>query len=173
MKPLNYLSLGGLTAMIAGVLRVISSVIPTSDSVILKTLYFVIDVCLLSGVLGIYRFERERLGLVGLLAAILAIGGAGLLIVRDTVAWSTSLYGIAALMFSVGLSLLGIASWTTKKLPQWIYIFWVTATLVGILGYLVPALGILFVLSGMLLGVGFTGAGFIIWSSNTATRPAK
>jgi hypothetical protein len=158
--------------MIAGMLRVISSVIPASESGIVKALYLVIDVCLLSGVLGIYGFERERLGRAGLLAAILAVGGAGLLIVRDTVAWSTNLYAFAAVIFSFGLSWLGLASWTIKKLPQWILVCWVASTLVGVFGYLVPALGLLFVLSGILLGVGFTGAGFIIWSS-TKMRPAK
>ncbi len=173
MSMLNWVGLGGLAAMIAGVLRLVSSVLPASDSVLLRILYLVIDMGFLGGVLSIYRFEREQLGRVGLLATLVAAVGAGLLIAHDTVAWSSGLYGIAALLFSVGLSLLGIASWTTRKLPRWILVFWITSTLVGTLGYLVPSLGVLFVLSGILLGLGFAGAGFIMWASSTEMRPAK
>ena len=43
--------------------------------------------------------------------------------------------------------------------PRWIPMFWVSSTLIGIIGYFIPGLSLLFVLSGVFFGVAFVGAG--------------
>ena len=53
--------LGGVAAILAGALRGLSSVLPTSSARIM-TLYLVIDVLLLISSIGLFEFQRLEAG---------------------------------------------------------------------------------------------------------------
>jgi hypothetical protein len=78
-----------------------------------------------------------------------------------------NLYPVGALTFTAGLSLFAVGSWISRKLPQWVSVFWVLSTIVGIIGYFIPGLNLLFVISGVIFGIGFAGAGIKIWSATS------
>jgi hypothetical protein len=160
----------GLTAIVAGILRGITSFIPGTTPRIML-LYLVTDVFLFFGTIGLYLFQPKEIGLVGTSGFVLQILGTLTLIGRDLAIFGDSLYPVAALMFAAGLDLFAVGSWGSKKLPRWILSLWILSTIVGPIGYFARDLAILFVASGMLFGIGFAAAGTTIWfSSANPTR---
>jgi len=154
---------GGLAAVLAGILRVIASFTPTTTSVGLQIFYFVIDVLLLLGVIGVYAFQKQETGRWGFVGFVMALIGAGLLIGHDVVSAVAFLYPVAAFLFAVGISVLAIRSSAANTLPRWTSALLITSTVIGILGFVVKGFDILFVISGVIFGIGFIGAGLTVW----------
>ncbi len=154
---------GGLAAVLAGILRVIASFTPTTTSVGLQIFYFVIDVLLLLGVIGVYAFQKQETGRWGFVGFVMALIGAGLLIGHDVVSAVAFLYPVAAFLFAVGISVLAIRSWAANTLPRWTSALLITSTVIGILGFVVGGFDILFIISGVIFGIGFIGAGLTVW----------
>ena len=154
---------GGLAAILAGILRGIASFTPTAASVGLQLFYFAIDVLLLLGVIGMYAFQKQEIGRWGFGGFVLALIGAGLLIGHDVVSAVAFLYPVAAFLFAVGISVLAIRSWAANTLPRWASALLITSTVIGILGFVVKGVDVLFVISGVIFGIGFIGAGLTIW----------
>jgi hypothetical protein len=176
VKELNYMSstdlirLGGLAAIIAGILRGISALIPASSTAIveIEVLYLVTDIFILFGLMGLYGFQYTASGLWGFFGFMLGIIGIGT--IRTGAISGVYLYPIGALIFAGGLILFAVGSWIASKLPRWVSIFWVLSTLLGILGYFGSGLNIFFVISGLIFGIGFSGAGITIWSETKNQR---
>jgi hypothetical protein len=163
MSSANLIRWGGLAAIIAGVLRGVNSFLPSSTSVIqLELLYLLTDIFLLFGIMGLYAFQHQESKLWGFFGFLLAI--IGIAVIRSGTISGVKMYGIGALIFAAGLSLLAIGSWIAHKLPRWIPVVWVLSALIGFVGYFIPSFSLLFVVSGVLFGVAFTGAGFQTWS---------
>ncbi len=118
--------------------------------------------CLL-GVIGVYAFQKQETGRWGFFGFVLALIGAGLLIGHDVVSAVAFLYPVAAFLFAVGISVLAIRSWAAKTLPRWASALLITSTLVGILGYVIKGFDVLFVISGVIFGIGFIRAGLTVW----------
>lgn len=154
----NLIRLGGLAAILAGILRGLSSVLPTPSGRIM-TLYLVIDVLLLVSSIGLFEFQRVKAGAMGTLAFLLQILGALILIARDLGILGASVYPVGGLVFAIGLDLFVIASWRSKTLPRWILILLVLSTVIGPIGFFSPRLAVLFTASGILFGIGFASAG--------------
>jgi len=159
----NLIRWGGLAAVLAGILRGIASLTPTYTSVWLQFFYLAIDVLLFLGIMGLYGYQRKETGWWGFSGFLLALIGAGLLIVNDIVNARVNLYPIAALLFTMGIGILAIVSWVLKTLPRWACALLITSTIVGIPGYFIKGFAILFVLSGIMFGIGFIGAGLKVW----------
>ena len=149
-------------AIFAGTLRSITSLIPeTTPNVFL--LYLAVDLSLLFGVIGLFRFTELARKLVPLLGAglmFLALVG---LIARDLGAAPAGVYAGAAATFSIGLDLFAIHLLLTRKMPIWIPIAWLISTIVGPLGFFIPQLHLLFAISGLIFGTAFAGAGVVMW----------
>jgi hypothetical protein len=163
MSSANLIRWGGLAAMIAGILRGVSSLAPNvaaGESIAL--LYLVTDIFLLIGMMGLYGFQHRESGAWGLGGCLLAIGG--LAIIRTGAITGLNLYPIGAVIFAMGLSALAIGSWVAGKLPRWVSIVWVVSTVIGFVGYFAPGLNFLFVVSGVLFGVSFASAGLKVWT---------
>ena len=154
---------GGLAAILAGLLRGIASFTPTAASVGLQIFYFTIDVLLLLGAIGVYAFQKQEIGRWGFFGFVMALIGAGLLIGHDVVSSVAFLYPVAAFLFAVGISVLAIRSWAANTLPRWTSALLITSTLLGILGYGIKGFDVLFVVSGVIFGIGFIGAGLTVW----------
>ena len=141
----------------------ITSFMPTIGSVALQVVYFTIDALLLVGIIGLYGFQKQETGRWGFFGFMLALIGAGLLIGHDVDNAIVLLYPVAAFLFAVGTSVLAIRSWAAKTLPRWASAFLITSTFVGILGYVIKGFDVLFVISGVIFGIGFIGAGLTVW----------
>ncbi|WP_404783214.1 hypothetical protein [Altericista sp. CCNU0014] len=162
MSSINLIRLGGLAAILAGILRGVNSFV-SSDAPIVAILYLLTDIFILFGMIGIYGFQHQEARLWGFLGFLLAI--IGIAIIRTGAIAGVSLYAIGASIFTAGLSLLAVGSWIARKLPRWIPIFWVISTIVGFIGYFIPGLSLLFVISGVTFGISFAGAGIKVWSA--------
>ncbi len=154
---------GALAAILAGLLRGIASLTPTTPSAGLQIFYFAIDVLLLLGAIDVYAFQKQEIGRWGFVGYLLALIGAGLLIGHDVVSAVAFLYPVAAFLFAVGISVLAIRSWAANILPHWTSALLITSTIAGILGFVVKGFDILFVISGVIFGIGFIGAGLTVW----------
>jgi hypothetical protein len=164
MARTNLIRWGGLAAVLAGILRGIASLTPTAASVTLQVLYFTIDVLLLLGIVGVYEFQKQETGRWGFFGFLLALIGASLLIGHDVVVNAVALlYPVAAFLFAVGISVLAMRSWAVNTLPHWASALLITSTLLGILGYGIKGFDVLFVVSGVIFGIGFIGAGLTVW----------
>jgi hypothetical protein len=164
MARTNLIRWGGLAAVLAGILRLIASFTPTTASITLQVLYFTIDVLLLLGIVSVYEFQKQETGRWGFFGFLLALIGASLLIGHDVVVNAVALlYPVAAFLFAVGISVLAIRSWAANTLPHWASALLITSTLLGILGYGIKGFDVLFVVSGVIFGIGFIGAGLTVW----------
>ncbi len=164
MSSATLIRLGGLAAILAGILRGVNSFFPSNaPSDAIATLYLITDIFILLGMTGMYGFLHQDSRFWGLFGFILAV--TGIAIIRTGTIAGVYLYPIGALCFTVGLSLFAVGSWIARKLPRWVSVFWVLSTIIGFIGYFIPGLNLLFVLSGVIFGVGFVGAGIKMWSA--------
>jgi hypothetical protein len=158
--------LGGLAAIIAGILRGVSSFVPgNAPTVAIATLYLLTDIFILFGMIGIYGFEHQQSRLWGFFGFLLAI--IGIATIRTGAISGVNLYPVGASLFAVALSLFATGSWIASKLPRWVSIFWMLSTIVGFIGYFTSGLDLLFVVSGILFGIAFAGAGIKVWSATS------
>jgi hypothetical protein len=165
MSSPNLIRLGGIAAIVAGILRGVNSFLPSSNNPNMTTsiLYLLTDIFLLFGIIGIYSFqhrESRSWGLFGFLFAIV-----GIAVIRTGSISGVNLYPVGASIFTVGMSLFAVGSWIAKELPRWVSVLWLLSTIVGFMGYFIPGFNLLFVASGVIFGIGFAGAGMKIWSA--------
>jgi hypothetical protein len=165
MSKTALVSLGGMAAILAAILRAIAAFMPqTTAEAILQPLYFFTDAFILLGVIALYGWRHDRIGKLGFGGFLLAI--VGVLIIRSSKALTgVDLYPAGALAFAVGLNILGISIWRAGALPAWIVLLWVLSVLAGIAASLAPALGLLFAVAGLTFAAGFYGAGYTLRSA--------
>jgi hypothetical protein len=162
----------GVAAIAGGTLRGVTALLPTTQTLAIHLTYLAVDLLLLLAVTGLFFFQRERIagwGGWGALGALLAVLGTGLLIIDDLFSPTFALYPIAAVVFALGLGVFALAAWRAQTLPRWITAIWLAAIVVGALGLGVAALPILSVLAGLLLAVGFVGAGLYLYAAPDRT----
>jgi hypothetical protein len=171
MSSINLIRWGGLAAIIAGILRGVNSLLPANlPTVTSEILYLITDIFILFGIMGIYGFEHQESGLWGFCGFLLAIVGTGIIIGPDGSIGGVNLYPVGSLILAAGLTLLVVGSWIANKFSRWIPILWVLSTVVGFIGYFSPGLNLLFILSGIIFGIGFAGAGVEVWSGTVMDR---
>ena len=158
---IHLIRLGGVAAVLAGALRVLTSFLPPTTHRIM-TLYLIVDVLLLFGCVGLYEFQRVQIRFLETLAVLLEIVGALILIARDLALLRSEVYPIGALLFAVGIDLFAIASWRSGTFPRWILALLIVSTFIGSIGFFTPSLTVLFAASGILFGIGFLSAGLSI-----------
>jgi hypothetical protein len=164
MSSAHLIRWGGLAAIVAGILRGVSSFAANvAAGETIAVLYLATDIFLLFGMIGLYGFQRQESGAWGLGGCWLAI--VGLAIIRTGAILGLNLYPIGAVIFAIGLSALAIGAWIAGKLPRWVSIAWVVSTVIGFVGFFAPGLNVLFVVSGVLFGVSFASAGLKVWTA--------
>ena len=156
------------SAILAGILRIITSFIPEGTPNVLR-FYLVVDLCLLMGVIGLHKFVRAA-KLIPLLGTALMILALVALIGRDLGLAPANTYARAALTFSLGLDLFAIHLLQTQ-MPSWIPVAWLVSTIVGPVGFFVSQLHFLFTISGLIFGIAFAAAGVIMWGSHRTEVP--
>src|SRR5947207_627641 len=96
MKTAHVLRLAGAAAALGGALRIAAAFIPSEpDTPALELLYFIIDVSLLFGLMGLYAAECERLGWLGLVGFIVATVGLASIVGPDADIVGINIYATA------------------------------------------------------------------------------
>ena len=117
MSSSTLIHLSGLTAILAGLLRATSSVLPSAPTVGLEILYLFTDVLILFGLMGLYGYQHQEAGVWGFLGFVVAIVGIASIIGPDGELAGVSVYVVGASTFAVGLSLFAIGVLKANKLP--------------------------------------------------------
>lgn len=168
MSSGTLLRLGGLAAMLAGVLRAGTSFLGFSEPTVpQEMLYLTIDVSVLFGLLSIYFYQNADVGRTGFAGFLLSVTGTAVIVGPDATLGGVDMYAVGAAMLLAGLVFLAIGSWKAGRLPKYVPASWVLSTLTGAGGFLVGGSTILLTLAGLTFGVGFIGAGARIWSDPT------
>jgi len=166
-KRSTFIRICAVGAILAGILRAITSFIPEHTPRI-RLLYLVIDLCLLMAVIGLYRFAATGAMLFSLLGSLVMVVALLILIARDLGIAPGSVYAGAAAVFSVGLILFAIHAVKTKRIPIWIPIAWFLSTILGPVGF--SQLQFLFAISGLIFGIAFAAAGLVMWAHVSKTQ---
>lgn len=163
MNDRNLLRLAAACAILAGALRIGTSFIPwTTLDFRLEATAFLIDVCLLFGLMGIYIANRDRVGITGLLGFIVATMGTALIVGPDQIAFGFSTYEVGVYIISLGLVLLSIASLISRAMV-WAPLLWIASILSGASGAGFGFGPNAWLVAGVLFGAGFVIAGVNVW----------
>ena len=170
MKTTNVLRLAGVAAALGGALRVAASFIPPEpDSAALELLYFIIDVSLLFGLIGVYAAECERLGWLGLIGFAIALTGLASIVGPDSDVVGINIYATATAVIGIGLAVMSVAMLLFGGLPRWIPALWIGSLLAGIAASVLPVRPqASFLVAGILFALGFLGAGVVLFAKPTA-----
>ncbi|WP_437578069.1 hypothetical protein [Sorangium sp. So ce887] len=164
MSTSYLLRLGGLAAIIAGILRSGSSFLPYGQpTVVQELLYLVIDISILFGLLGVYGYQSTDAGRSGLFGFVLAVIGTAMITGPDGTLGGVQEYVVGALLISAGIVFLAIGSWHAARLPRYVPVLWVISTVVGVSGFALSGPPALLTIAGLAFGAGFIGAGMKIW----------
>jgi hypothetical protein len=147
---------GAAAAIVAGALRIVSTFIPYEpNSAGLETLYGVIDLGLMFGLIAVYIASAEALGMAGLAFFMIALGGVASIVGPDAPAFGIDFYRIGALVFVAGLAGLS-AQLLRAGLLRLSAALWLATFASSLVTMIVPQ-G--FVAAGLAIGAGYVLAG--------------
>lgn len=157
MNTSQFVRWSGVAAIVTGIGNVIISLGVGASA---PWIYIVTNVATLIALIGIYLFQKDSAGVMGLIAFLVASAATLLL----TFAFNLSL---SAMAYAIGLVLIAIATLRAGVFPKWVPWIWLAATIVGIPGVFLPDLEqTFFLLGSILFGAGFIGAGLTLWKSS-------
>jgi hypothetical protein len=169
MSSAALIRLGGLAAMLGGLLRTGAALLPaTGSSVALEWLYLLIDVLLLLGLLGVYAYQHAESGIWGFAGFLLAVVGLESIGGPDGKIGGVDIYTTGTVVIGIGLVVLAVGSWMGRKVPRYVPALWILSTVVGMSGFLVAGSTLPFRIAGVAFGLGFVGAGNRLWSDPTS-----
>jgi hypothetical protein len=146
---------GGLAGALAGLLLVIGVFVDLS----FPGSAFLLILLALLGILGIFlkvqSAGQEQFAIVG---------GLGVLIGTVLLIFSQNLI-LTGIFFGAGLLILVYGMYQSDGFPMWVIGLWVLAPILGVLGLMMVGPQAIFQQVGaVLLGFGFIGSGYTLWS---------
>ena len=135
------------------------------QSLPLELLYFVIDVGLLFGLVGIYVYRAQTLGAAGFAGAALALMGQAMIVGPDATLDGFNTYDAALPIIVAGLAILSIQIIRTQCYPAWIGWLWIATPVLSLGGTVAGAAEFGFLLGGTAYGMAFLGAGAALRSA--------
>lgn len=146
----------GAAALAGGILRIVNVVLDGRlPAATMHVIYFVEDLLLLFGLLGIWLGQRDKLGVLGLVGAVLGI--LGLFTIRSQALFGAAGYQLGAGELLVGLLCIGVRMLAHGRRAA--PILWILSLLLG-LGSLAPSLaGPFAAAAAVSFGLGFAIAG--------------
>ncbi len=151
--------ISGAAAIAGGLLRVASTFTASAlDASTLQLSYFVTDVMLLFGLLGIYLRNRDALRWGGSIG--FALGMVGILTIRSAALLGSKGYEIGAGALLVGLAILGFAALAYRTSARVPAVLWLTSLVLGTVGAVAPGFAWSTALAGIAFGLGFALAGW-------------
>jgi hypothetical protein len=156
---------GAAAAVLGGVLRIASTFIPyEANSAPLETLYGVIDVGLLFGLVAVYVAYAEATGVAGLVAFLLGMTGMASIVGPDTTAFGIDFYRVGALVFVTGLAGLSVQLLRARVMTVSAWL-WLAAFAVGLASAVFPQA---LTAAGLCIGAGYALAGAGLWRLSPA-----
>ena len=156
---------GAAAAIVAGALRIASTFIPYEpNSAGLETLYGVIDLGLMFGLVAIYIVSAEALGIAGLGFFLIALAGVASIVGPDAPAFGIDFYRIGALVFVTGLAGLSVQLLRAGRLRT-SAVLWLATFASSLATMIAPQA---FIAAGLAIGAGYLFAGVEL----LRTRPA-
>jgi hypothetical protein len=161
MKSDTLFRLGGAAAVIAGVLRIITSFPVVADPLVREALYDIIDALLLFAVMGVYLERHQKLGYMGLASFIVAVSALSFIGGPDADPFGFSTYQQGAAALLIGLLGLSFAWLRAGQKPLWAAAFWFLSAIAGgvLARFPAPFNSYGFTAAGVLFGAGFVAAG--------------
>ncbi len=151
------INFGAVAALVGGTLRIIAAFIPyTTESAGLETLYAVIDLGILFGLMALSIVTADRLGRTGLICATLSLAAIASIVGPDAKMFGIDFYWGGASLFSLGLAGLSVVLIRVKYFI-WPARLWIISLGLGLLALTGSTAA--FMAAGVLLGVGFALAG--------------
>lgn len=157
LRTAGLVHFGAVAAVAGGVLRIASAFIPyEAGSAPLETLYGLIDLCLLFGLVAVYVAHAEATGLLGLAAFLVALAGVASIVGPDSMAFGVDFYRVGAVVFVTGLAGLSVQLLRARvaSLGAW---FWIATFVASLASVAVPQA---FLAAGLCIGAGYAAAGF-------------
>ena len=112
--------------------------------------------------IGIYLFQKDEAGVLGLIGTLAAFVGNFLFL-------SDVSFFISGSLYSLGLILLAVSLLRARKFPRWVPILWILTIVLGFPGFFIESLeAAAFVIGAVVLGLAFIGAGYTMWSQTNA-----
>ncbi|MGE0100837.1 MAG: hypothetical protein AB7H86_05645 [Blastocatellales bacterium] len=160
MRMATLFRLSGISALLAGLLRTAASFLPffrVESSTGVELLYFLIDILILFGLIGIYLIQHEKAGFNGFFGFLLAMTGTALIVGPE----GADIYQMGAMTIAMGMVLLAFGSLRADVLTKRAPLFWVVSTISGIVGSWLSgrAMDAGFFIAGIAFGLGFVIAG--------------
>lgn len=163
------IALGGVAAILAGILRAGSSFIPwEANNANLEVLAFAIDVLLLFGFMAIYLNERAQVGFAGFVTFVVAETGIASIVGPDTVAFGIDMYQVGSAVISISLALFALVMLMTRAGSQLAAVFWILSAVAGVGGTMTGQAAIGIPVAGAFFGIGFIAAGAALLSKRDA-----
>ena len=161
--------IGGVSAILAGVLRAASSFAAGPGEIERQALYFVVDLLLLLSVLAVYAQNHDALGRWGRSGFLATV--TGILLVRSSRAVpGLDLYPAGALTVAGGWLLLSVTWWKAAKGSALVPLLLLISVVTGAVGQRVPSAADLFVASGVAFGAAMVGVGGQVLSAARRAR---
>jgi len=146
----------GIGGMLGGLLRVVTSFMPTSeDPNFLQLLYVITDIGLVQGMVGIYLLERKSLSSSGHMGFAITLSALSFISGPEAKIYGVSAYEIGFLPIGLGIMMFSIAQLQSGPAHKNGAYVLIASVALGGLSILLPSLPQLFVFSGFLFGVGF------------------
>jgi hypothetical protein len=161
---------GGWGGVAGGFLRTTASFAPAAiqSTPARESLYWLVDVCLIMGLVSLYVSARRVLGPAGIIGLFMA--AAGILIVRlSSLLPYADLYSAGALCTAVGVLTVSLAGSRKGLIARWVPALIALSIVAGIAGTLAGGSASWFIASGVMFGVGFAGMSRATGSAPAAT----
>ena len=176
MSIANLIRWSGLDAIGSGLLFALGWVlifVVGSDFAVVGWALVISHILALFAVTGVYAFQSEESGVLGLLGFVVSIAAHALivgLVMADELDPSLAILGPAGTVgFAVGYLLLGagtgLASMRADNLPRWAVLLWTLGPLVTVVGLRIPpgTVSIVAPIGALLFGSGSVGIGVSLW----------
>ena len=153
MTTKQFIKWSGAVSIVAGVLGIVN--VLTGG---VAGIYYTGLILTLFALVGIYIFQRESSGALGLFGFLLAAVGLLFSII--------GVLGMSEMLYALGMVVIAIAALRAHSFPAWVPWMWLSAVVIGISGGFLPGIqSLFFPASSILFGLGLIGAGMSLWGS--------
>jgi hypothetical protein len=158
VEDITLFRLAAVAALLAGAMRMVVTF--TSGMLIgdqAELVYLLVDLLAVFALIGIYLRHRQRLGVLGLAAFVVALSGAASIVGPDGMLFGASLYMVGGILLLTGLAGLGALMLRVREASKLAPTLWIVAWLCVLLAS--PGFALLAEVGGFLYGLGLFIAG--------------
>jgi hypothetical protein len=158
MSISKFVRYSGAAAIVAGLFTVAGTVLELNPTPALAWIYLISTLATIVALIGIYLYQKEAAGTLGLAGFAVALLGNLLLFFPNP--------AIGGSVFALGLVLIGLAILRANTFSKWIPWLWIFAPIFAVFGFAVPSMQApLFLFGAVASGLGFLGVGTRMWSA--------